>query len=103
MKNPEIEYVTNTPPSYYIALAAWRRGLNVTFIKNINNYRITSAEESLFFCYSSMAGGRHGLLTHATCKDKHKTKQHVTAGQNWFPGFPCFRQLWEKLPMKWLF
>jgi len=55
-------------------LAAWIRGLNVIFIKNINNYRITSPEKSLFFCNSAIVGGRYGLLTHATCKDKHKTK-----------------------------
>src|SRR5690625_1199966 len=74
MKNPEIEYVTNTPSSYYIALAAWRRGLNVTFIKNINNYRITSPGKSLFFCNSAVLGGRYGFGTYAMCNDKYRTK-----------------------------
>src|SRR5690625_3161606 len=75
MKNPEIKYVSEGPSSYYIALAAWRRGLNVTFIKNINNYRITSPEKSLFFCNSAVLSGRYGLLTYITTKDKFKTKQ----------------------------
>lgn len=75
MKNPEIKYVSEGPSSYYIALAAWRRGLNVTFIKNINNYRITSPEKSLFFCNSAVMSGRNGLLTYHICKDKNKTKQ----------------------------
>src|SRR5690625_2647744 len=74
MKNPEIKYITKTPSSYYIALAAWRRGLHVTFIKNIHNYRITSTEKSLFFATSAMVGGREGLSSHYTCKDKYATK-----------------------------
>ena len=49
MKFPEIKFLEKTPSSYFIALEAWRRGLNVTFIKNINNYRITSPKKSLFF------------------------------------------------------
>lgn len=74
---PEIEYVTNTPASYFIALSAWRRGLTVTFIKNINNYRITSTERSLFFTNSAMVGGKNGLLKYDICKDKFKTKHFL--------------------------
>src|SRR5690625_1731647 len=75
MKFPEIKFLEKTPSSYFIALEAWRRGLNVTFIKNINNYRIISTEKSLFFCNSAVVGGRYGLLTHNTCKDKFATKR----------------------------
>jgi len=74
MNNPEIRYHSNPPASYFVALAAWRRGLAVTFIKNINNYRITSSEKSLFFSYSAMVSGEHGLKPYQVCSDKYRTK-----------------------------
>ncbi|WP_114752683.1 hypothetical protein [Pleomorphovibrio marinus] len=72
---PEIKFHSKTSSSYYIALAAWRRGLAVTFIKNSNNFRITSSEKSLFFCNSAMISGAQGIVAHNSCKNKFLTKQ----------------------------
>lgn len=78
MKIPEISYTNKHSSSYYIALAAWRRGLSVTFVKNSNNYRVSSKKTTHFFCQSAPIGGQTGLRAHDICKDKHLTKEFLS-------------------------
>jgi cyanophycin synthetase len=74
MYNSYCKYLVDFSSSYFIALEAWRRGLGVTFIKNTNNYRISSKKKSLFFCNSAMIAGVNGLVPFSICKSKTQTK-----------------------------
>lgn len=73
----DLNFTSKHTSAYYIALAAWRRGLSVTFVKNSQNFKIRSQKKTLFFCQSAMVGGRSGLTAHEICKDKNLTKRYL--------------------------
>ncbi|MFO8029161.1 MAG: acylphosphatase [Cyclonatronaceae bacterium] len=82
-------------PFYLISLEAWRRGLKVTFSKDIKHFRVSSPEKSHFFIRSMQVDPELGVLARKICKFKDETKEYLTkakvpvpAGRRFFPGSP---------------
>ena len=82
-------------PFYLISLEAWRRGLAVTFSKDIKHFRVSSKENDHFFIRSMMVDPELGARAREICKFKDETKQYLTkanvsvpTGQRFNPDTP---------------
>ncbi len=86
----DLRSFTDCRSSYFIALEAWRRKLSVTFIKNIDNYYISSQKKALFFSRSGMISGKTGIKNYNICKNKNLTKKYLLENNvNTADGFVC--------------
>ena len=82
-------------PFYLISLEAWRRGLAVTFSKDIKHFRVSSNQNDHFFIRSMVVDPELGVRARMICKFKDETKEYlskanvpVPAGRRFVPGVP---------------
>ena len=60
-----------------LSLEAWRRGLNVIFVKNINNFKINSKDTIHSFTHSTLKTCNTSIRAHEICLNKEITKKYL--------------------------
>ena len=66
-----------TSPFFLVSLEAWRRGLEVTFSRDIKNFTVSSPETTRVFCKSMVLDPEWGFRTHEICETKDETKKYL--------------------------
>ncbi len=66
-----------TSPFFLISLEAWRRGLEISFSRDIKNFTVSSQENSRIFCKSMVLDPELGFRTHEICETKDEAKQYL--------------------------
>lgn len=64
--------------SFQIALEAWRRGLTVTFVKDVQHYKISSENNTHFFFGSALIDDDLCLKAIQICQNKADTKKYLS-------------------------
>ncbi|MFO8029160.1 MAG: acylphosphatase [Cyclonatronaceae bacterium] len=72
-----VQTVYKTSPFYLISLEAWRRGLSVTFSRDIKNFTVSSPQTTHVFSKSMVLDPAMGLRTHEICENKDEAKKYL--------------------------